>query len=320
MKAIRMHDFGGPEVLQLEEVPGLKPGPGQVVVRVRAIGVNPVETYIRSGAYHMTPRVPFTPGTDAAGVVEAIGEGVGGVHPGDRVYTTGTLSGSYAEQVLCDLSQAQPLPERVSFAQGAGVNIPCSAAYRALFQRAHAVAGESVLIHGATGGVGIAAVQLARAAGMRVLATGGTAEGRRLAAQQGAHRVIDHHAAAHFQEVLEATDGQGVDVIVELLANVNLGKDLELLSRGGRVVIVGSRGPVEINPRDAMVREAAILGMLLFNASERELFGIHAALNAGLANGTLCPVVGKELPLAQASTAHREVVESASYGKIVLVP
>jgi NADPH2:quinone reductase len=320
MKAIRVHEFGGPEVLRVEDVPEPYPGAGQVVVRVRAAGVNPVDTYIRSGAHAVRPALPYTPGLDAAGEVEAVGEAVERLSAGQRVYVAGSLSGAYAELVLCEESQCHPLPEHVSFAQGAAVNTSYATAYRALFQRAGAKAGETVLVHGASGGVGTAAVQLARAAGLRVVGTGGTEEGRRLVLEQGAHQVLDHRTPDYLERLTELTGGRGVDVILEMLANVNLNKDLEVLAKGGRVVVVGSRGAVEINPRLAMTRDAAILGMTLFNATPPELAGIHAALAAGLEARTLRPVVGRELPLAEAARAHEEVLKPGAYGKIVLIP
>ena len=320
MKAIRVREFGGPEVLRLEDVPELRPGPGEIVVRVKAAGVNPVDAYIRSGTYARKPTLPYTPGMDAAGVVESVGEGVARVAAGDRVYLAGTLSGAYAEQALCSASQVHPLAQAVSFAQGAAVNIPYVTAYRALFQLARAVPGESVLVHGASGGVGIAAVQLARAAGMQVFGSAGTAKGRELAGREGAHHVLDHSAPDYLERLRALTGGRGVDVILEMLANVNLGKDLQILATGGRVALIGSRGTVEINPRDAMGRDAAILGMSVWNIPEREMSGIHAALVAGLENGTLRPVVGQELPLAEAPRAHQAVMQPGAYGKIVLVP
>jgi NADPH:quinone reductase len=319
MKAIRVNEFGGPEVMSLEEGPDLQPGPGQVVVNVKAAGVNPVDTYIRSGQYAKRPALPYTPGMDSGGVVESVGEGVSGVAVGDRVYTAGAVSGTYAEQVLCNESQVHPLPEHVSYQQGAAMGVPYGIAYRALFNRAVAKAGETVLVHGATGGVGVAAVQLARAAGLRVVATGGTEKGLKLVLEQGAHYVVNHKAPEHLEEVVSLNRGRGVDVILEMLANVNLGNDLKILDQGGRVVVIGSRGTVEIDPRDAMSRDASILGAVLFNASEHELAGIHAALVAGLENRTLRPVIRREIPMSEAPQAHREVMESAGYGKIVLV-
>jgi NADPH2:quinone reductase len=320
MKAIRVQEFGGPEVLRLVEVPDPRPAAGQVLVRVQAAGVNPVDTYIRAGAHVVKPQLPFTPGLDAAGVVEAVGAGVVRVRVGDRVYTGGSLSGTYAELTLCGEAQAHTLPERVSFAEGAGVFTPYATAYRALFQRARGVPGETVLVHGASGGVGTAAVQIARAAGFRVIGTGGTDEGRRLVAEQGAHHVLDHHAPDYLEQLTKITGGRGPDVILEMLANVNLNRDLGVVAKNGRVVVIGSRGAVEINPRLAMTRDAAVLGMSLFNASPQELVSIHAAIIAGLGAGTLRPVVGREVPLASAASAHEEVLKPGAHGKIVLIP
>jgi NADPH2:quinone reductase len=318
MKAIRVHEFGDPEVLRFEEVPTPQPGPSQVLVRMRAIGVNPVETYIRSGSYPQKPALPYTPGNDGAGVVEEVGADVNEFKPGDRVYIAGSISGTYAEFALCKTAQAHPLPTNASFAQGAAMGTPYATAYRGLFQRAQAKPGETVLIHGASGGVGTAAVQLARAHGLRVFGTVGSDEGCKLAREQGAHEVFDHRASNQFEHIMKATAGRGVDVIVELLANVNLGKDLTILTKGGRVVIVGSRGRVEIDPRDAMQRDADLRGMAMPNTPPEELASIHAALVAGLENGTLRPVIGKEFPLAEAAQAHRAVMEPGALGKIVL--
>ena len=320
MKAIRVHAFGDPDVMRLEEVPDPQPGAGQVVVRVHAVGVNPVDAYIRSGMYSREAPLPYTPGTDAAGVIEAVGKGVDRLTVGDRVYTAGTLSGAYAERALCTASQVHPIPERISFAQGAAVYIPYATAYRALFQRAEARPGETVLVHGASGGVGIAAVQIARAAGLTVIGTAGTDRGRQLVLAQGAHHVLDHRAADYLTDMHALTDARGVDVILEMLANANLGKDLTVLAKQGRVVVIGSRGAVQIDPRDTMARDASILGMLLFNVTETEAASIHAALYAGLDNGSLRPVVGQELPLDQAPRAHQGVMEPGAHGKIVLTP
>jgi NADPH2:quinone reductase len=324
MKAVVQHTFGEPEVLQLEEVPDPVAGPGQVVVRVHAVGVNPVETYIRSGIYPKPP-TPFSLGNDGAGIVERIGSGVTQVSVGDRVYIAGSRSGTYAEKSLCDADRVFPLPERASYAQGAAMNVAYGTAYQAMFHRGRARAGETVFVHGASGGVGTAAVQLARAAGLTVIGTAGTDRGRKLVLEQGAHHVLDHTAAGYLDQVVELTKGRGVDLIMEMLANINLGNDLNALARGGRVVVIGNRGPnnqgtVEIGPRAIMARDADILGMSLANASEKERLSLHAALVAGLANGSLQPVIGQEFPLADAAKAHHAVIENRAYGKIVLIP
>ncbi|MBI5410698.1 MAG: NADPH:quinone reductase [Nitrospirae bacterium] len=319
MKAMRVRQFGEPEVMKLETVPDPQPGPGEVLVRIKAVGVNPVDTYIRAGSYGKLP-MPYTPGMDAAGLIEAVGMGVRGFKAGDRVYMSGTLTGAYAEKALCKVEQVHPLPERVTFAQGAGLNIPYATAYRSLFHKAQAKAGEFVLIHGASGGVGVASVQIARAAGMTVIGTAGSDKGLALVREQGAHHVLDHRKTDYLAQVMTLSDGRGVDVVLEMLANVNLGKDLTIVAPGGRVVVIGSRGMVEINPREAMVRDASILGMTILNVSEQDAASIHAALVAGLENGTLRPIVGRELPLAEAPQAHKAVMEAGAYGKIVLIP
>ncbi|HLI64322.1 MAG TPA: NADPH:quinone reductase [Terriglobales bacterium] len=321
MKAIRVHEFGGPEVMKLQEVPDPQPGPGQVVVRIHAAGVNPVETYIRTGTYAFKPTLPYTPGSDAGGVVLAVGPEVRGVEPGDRVYVTASATGTYAELALCDQDKVHRLPPHISFEQGAAMGIPYGTAYRGLFQRGGAKPAETVLVHGASGGVGTAAVQLARAAGMMVIGTAGTAEGMKLVSEQGAHPVLNHSAAGYMDELMKLTEGRGVDVILEMLANKNLAADLTVLARKGRVVVIGSRGSIEINPRDTMVRDADIRGMTLMNTAESEYREMHAALMAGLENGTLRPVIGPRIPLAEAARAHVEIMKpSGARGKMVLLP
>ena len=320
MRAIRVRQFGGPDVLRIEELPDPKPGPGQVLVKVHAVGINPVETYIRSGTYTPKPDLPYTPGTDTAGTVEAISEGVTDFKPGDRVYTSGTVTGAYAEKTLCGGHQVHKMPEGVSFSKGAALGVSYSAAYRALFQRAYAVPADVLLIHGADGSVGIAAMQFARARGITTIATVGGEEGRALSERYGARHIVSHLDSDHMQQVLSLTEGRGVDVILEMLASVNLGNDLTVLAPGARVVVIGSHGPVEINPRGLMRPEAAILGMLVFSASERDQASIHAAIMAGLENATLDPLVGREMALADATEAHQLVEISKPLGKTVLIP
>jgi NADPH2:quinone reductase len=320
MKAIRVHEFGGPEVLKLEEVPTPRPAAGQVLVRIHAAGVNPYDTYMRNGVYAIKPPLPYTPGSDGAGTVEAVGEGVTKVKPGDRVYTAKTLTGAYAEYALALESQVHRLPEKITYAQGAGVWVPYGTAYHALHQCTRARAGETLLIHGASGGVGIAAVQIARAIGAIALGTAGTEKGLELVKREGAHHAFDHTKSDYLQQILKTTNGLGVDLILEMLANVNLGQDLKLLATHGRVVVIGSRGDVSITPRDLMSRRASVHAFTLWAITEAEEKEIHAGLIAGLENGTLRPIVRKELPLAEAARAHKEVLEPGAFGKIVLVP
>ncbi|MEP6672217.1 MAG: NADPH:quinone reductase [Chthoniobacter sp.] len=318
MKAIRVPQFGEPEVLQVAEVPDLTPGPGQIVVQIHAAGINPVETYIRAGKYAKLPPLPYTPGTDGAGIITALGAGVNGWKVGDRVYLAGSISGTYAEQALCEPAHLHPLPETLTFEQGAALGVPYLTAHVALFHRGQLRSGEILLIHGATGGVGLAALQLAKAADVRVLATGGTDAGRALLLREGAYAVFDHHADDYPQQILEATDGHGVGMILEMLANVNLGKDLPMLAQHGRVVIVGSRGPVEINPRDLMSRNADIRGVMVFATPAPVLTEAHMAIVSGLQGGALRPIVAQSFPLSEAPQAHAAVMSSGAAGKIVL--
>jgi NADPH2:quinone reductase len=322
MKAIRVHTFGGPDVMRLEECPDPKPGPNQVVVRLKATGVNPVETYIRSGLYARKPPLPYTPGSDGAGTVEAIGHDVHGLAPGDRAYVAslGSGSGTYAELALCERAHVHPLPAGISFGQGAALGVPCATAYRALFDRGQAQPGETVLVHGGSGGVGIAAIQLAQARGLTVFATAGTKDGLELVEREGARHALRHNEDGYLNRLMNLTNGRGVDLIIEMAAHLNLGRDLTVLAPRGRVVVVGNRGTIEIDPRQTMSRDAAVLGMTLFNATEADLVRIHAALGASLANGTLRPVVSRELPLAEAARSHELVLQTGARGKIVLIP
>src|SRR6201987_5021358 len=319
MKAIRVHEFGGPEVLKLETVTTPRPSAGEVLVRIHAAGVNPYDTYMRAGTYAIKPSLPYPPGSDGAGIVEAVGQGVKKVKRGDRVYTARTLTGAYAEYALALEEQVHPLPANIDFKQGAGIWVPYGTAYHALHHSAKAHASETVLVHGASGGVGIAALQIARSMGLKVLGTAGTPRGLELAKREGAHQVFDHRKAGYQEEILKATDNRGVDVILEMLANVNLSNDTKLLATNGRVIVIGSRGEVTINPRELMGRRASIRAFTLWGITAAEEADIHAGLFAGLENGILRPVVGKVLPLAEAASAHKEILEPGSARKIVLI-
>ena len=322
MKAIRAHEFGGPEVLRYDDMPEPAPGPGQVRVRLHAAGVNPFDTYMLTGTYAIKPPLPYSPGADGAGVVEALGDGVTGIAVGDRVYTGGTVDhssyGAYRQVVLCTPSQVHPLPDRVSFAEGAAVNVPALTAHVAL-ERAMPRGGDVVLVHGASGSVGLAAVQMARAAGYTVIGTAGTDDGLALVAAEGAHHVVDHRDAGHIEALQALTNGRGPDVILEMLANVNLDHDLTMIAPRGRIVVIGNRGRIEIDPRKIMAKHAVVTGLALWGLTAEEVTRGHDALGAALAAGALRPVVGMELPLAEAAEAHRRVMAPGARGKIVLL-
>ena len=317
MKAIIVQDFGGPEVLQIQTVPDPQPANGEVVVKLHAAGVNPVETYQRAGTppYHNV-EFPWTPGSDGAGEVISIGEEVTDWKIGDRVYVYAPKgNGTYAEMIACKSSQVHRLPENVSFEQGAAMGVPYATAHRALFGKANAKAGEVVFIQGASGGVGTAAIQLANRAGLVVA---GSASDEEFIERVGAKYTFNHHQDGYMSDALGATCGRGFDLILELKADANLGRDAEVLAPFGRIVVIGSGGPVEINPRDWMSKDATVMGMTLFNVNGAQLQEIHADLVDGLQSGQLRPIIDKSFDLADAAQAHEAITQGESHGKIVL--
>lgn len=299
MKAIRVSRFGGPEVLQLVELPEPVASGDQILVKLEAIGVNPVDTYIRSGKYPKLPELPYTPGSDGAGT---------NLKTGERVYLSRSLTGTYAEMCLATPDQVHPLPDSCSFQDGASLGVPASTAYHALFHKAEIKKGQRVLIRGASGAVGLAAVQLAKGHDCWVAGTAGSPEGQKLVREQGADQVTGH----------DESDGK-YDVILEMLANSGLQRDLEQASPRGTIVIVGNRGQIAIDPRLAMTGDLTIKGMSLANATPDELRDIHAGLNRALAQGSLRPIIRKAYPLVQAAQAHIDVLEPGAAGKLILV-
>lgn len=319
MKSIRVEKPGAPEELMVQEVPLPEPGPGQIRIKVMAAGVNPVDTYIRAGLYPWN-HYPYTPGFDAAGIVDQCGSQVSGFSIGQRVYTAGNITGAYAQYMLCEPAQVYSLPDSVSFEQGAAMHIPYATAHRSLFNKAQAQEGQWVLIHGATGGVGLAAIQIARGAGLKIIATGGTPAGLKLLKDQGCDAVLDHGKEGYLSEVPTLTGGAGADIILEMLANVNLDRDLDVLARNGTIVIIGCRGRVEIEPRKMMKLDARVMGILLFNTPDDEMSGIHRDLVEGLRKGSLVPVIGKTYTLEKAPQSHVEILQPGTFGKRILLP
>lgn len=318
MKAIVVREFGAPEVLKLEEIEDLEPSASQILVKIKAAGVNPVDTYVRSGNHATTPKPPFTPGKDGAGIVEAVSANVSKVKSGDRVYLANSVSGTYAEYAVCEENQVYKLPENISFEQGAGISVPYATSFWGLFEKGKPQKGETVLIHGASGGVGIAAIQHAKHFGLKIIGTASSGEGKNLIKEQGADFIFDHSAPNYLDEILEATNGDGTDVILEMLANVNLQNDLSLIAKKGRIVVIGNRGEIAINPRLIMNKDTTIRGFSLHTLNDAETASIHASIYEGLAGGWLNPVVGKTFPLSEAAQAHRVVIEDKAFGKIVL--
>ncbi|XP_053381482.1 zeta-crystallin-like isoform X3 [Mercenaria mercenaria] len=325
MRAVRVAQFGGPEVLKVEtNVPVPVPTQSQVLVEVKAAGINPVDTYIRSGTYAIKPPLPFTPGSDVAGIVKDVGANVTKFKPGERVYVSRKVyvSGGYAEFSTADETDIGHLAENATFQQGAGIGIPCFTAFKALcfLGREKVKPGNSVLIHGASGAVGLACVQIAVSRGLKVYGTAGTQEGIDLVLKQGATAVFNHREEGYADKIVEATGGVGPDLIVEMLANVNLETDLKIINRRGLIVVVGNRGSIEINPRLAMQKESLVTGMILMNATPEEWAEMHAEISEGLKAGWLAPHICKEYKLEEAPVAHDEVINNqGTLGKRVFV-
>ncbi len=325
MRAIRVQQFGDPSVLVVEEIPAPVPGPGQVLIKVHAAGINPVETYIRAGRYGSLPALPYTPGSDGAGMVVGIGQGPNSWKVGDRVFFHGTAAGpaggAYAEMAVCQANQVYRLPTHVGFSEGAALGVPYATAYVALFVKAQAKLGEIVLVHGASGGVGTAALQLARWKGLKVIGTAGSADGLELVRANGAHFAVGHREALYLDQIkAAANNGRGPDVILEMLANENLDQDFDMAAPKGRIVIIGNRGRIEIDPRKIMAKDLTVTGVFLWGLHPEELAAVYADIGLGLEQRALVPVIGLELPLVEAPRAHEAVINGRAYGKIVLVP
>ncbi|TMS34386.1 hypothetical protein L596_001994 [Steinernema carpocapsae] len=317
MRAAVVRQFGSPENILIENAfPKPTPKEGEVLVRVHAAGVNPVDTYIRSGQYANLPNLPYVPGREGAGIVEEIGEGVTELKPGDRVWFTQPRTGSAAQYAA--VSHAYILPEQLSFSQGAAIGIAYMTAFRALFTKAQARKGQSVLIHGASGGVGLAACQLAASAGLKVVGTAGTEAGVSIARQNGAEFVANHREMEYVRTLADLYPS-GFDIVLEMLANVNLSHDASLVARYGKICVIGSRGDIQINPRVLMQKESSIIGVMLFHNTRDDYDNMGNEISKLIKYGHIKPVVGKEFRLEEMPAAHHEVVnQTGTLGKIVV--
>ena len=324
MKAVRIHEHGGPEVLVYEEVPMPEPGPTQILVKIAAATVNPVDVSVREDRFPTPRRPPKILGSDGAGVVEQAGDEITSVKPGDRVAFSGLgigSEGSYAEYALTTETQVVPMPEGLSFTDAAAIGMAFPAAYYALVTRGALREGETVLVQGASGGVGSASVQLAKALGARVLATASGPGAADLVLSLGAEAVIDFRVEDVPDRVLELTEGKGVDLIHELVLSVNLPADVKMVAKSGRIVGTGQGpGPDATAPiGEALSKDASILFMNLNNAGRAGVAAIAAEIAAMVAAGKVKPVIGAELPLSEARRAH-ELLAGDHLGKIVLLP
>jgi NADPH:quinone reductase-like Zn-dependent oxidoreductase len=321
MKAMRAHQFGGPEQLKLEDAPEPQVQPGQVMIRVRAAGINPADLVRLSGRLGSLP-LPYIPGTDVCGEVERLGAGVSNIREGQRIFGR-ALTGGYAERTCLAAEEAISLPAKLSFEEGAAIPIPFYTAYHALHNKAAVKNGETVLVSAGGGGVGVAAIQLARLAGARVMTTVGTTEKAERVMALGAHLAVNYKQQDFVAEAQKFTDKQGLDVIIENVAADNLAKDFLASAPRGRIVVIGTgtgkAGDASFPVFAALMKDVTMLGMSLINA------GSHIAEMARILSGLFSEskikaVVSKSYPLTEAAKAMEDLVAARVFGKLVLTP
>jgi len=343
MRAVVLTGTGGPEVLQVQERPDPAVGPGQIRIAVRAAGINFADTMARVGLYPDAPKPPCVLGYEVAGEVESVGEGVDDFELGDRV-VAGTRFGGQAELVSVDAAQALPLPERLSFEQGAAFPVNYGTAYAALVLMGGMRKGDRVLIHGAGGGVGISASQLARNAGAEVFGTASPGKHEAIRAQ-GVEHAIDYRGQDFAAEVMRITDGEGVDLIMDAIGPTSFRKDYRLLRSGGRLVMYGLSENSNAGVRDLPATLKSLLKMplatmpwwksLMLMNENKGVFGLNMLswwdregsldrltepLLADLEAGLLEPVVAEAFPFERAGEAHEFIAQRRNVGKVVLFP
>ncbi len=316
MKAVVVEQYGGPEVLSVREVNKPEPKTGQVLIKFHTAGINPVDTYLRSGTRGYSPKLPWTPGLDGAGIIEAIGDGVEGMEVGTPVYTAGSLTGTYAEYGLCSPQQVFLLPNNLHWHEGASLGVPYFTAARALFTRGNIAHRKSVLVHGASGGVGSAVLQLAAGYNLTLMGTAGSETGRRLVESLGA-TCFDHRDKDYIARIREHCGG-GVDLVIEMLADRNLDNDLDLLAAGGLVLVTGSRGRIEIDPRKLMNAESSITAMTVLNSTPEERLYYSNLISQGAESGRIKPPIDRVFSLEMVAQAHIQIMKGPHAGNLVI--
>jgi NADPH2:quinone reductase len=316
MRAIRYHSHGGPDVLALEEVDRPEPGHGELLVRVEAAGINPVDTYFREGEYPV-PSLPWTPGSDVAGVVESVGEDVG-FEPDDRVFATGlgrNHPGTCAEYVVVPAGLAAPLPDECGFEEGAAVGLVGVTAWQALVHHAGLEPGERALVHSGSGGVGHVAVQLAAAMGARVTTTAAPEYHEHLHAL-GAGVTLDYDD----EDLAAAVSEAGApDVVLDTVADEYVGLDAEVAAEGARIVLIGNRGPTAPLPMGpGKFKDLTFQAMSMFNTPDAG--AVLARLGTLMETGGVVPEVHRSYDLEATADAHRDVRSSSFLGKLVVMP
>ncbi|MFC4448177.1 NADPH:quinone reductase [Halorussus aquaticus] len=319
MRAVRYHEHGGPGVLTVEDAERPDPGRGEVRVEVRAAGVNPVDTYFREGSYE-PPELPMVPGSDLAGVVDAVGEDVDEFAEGDRVFGTGLgndRQGTYAEYAVAPTDRLARLPENVDFEEGAAAALVGVTAWRALVDHAGLEPAETCLVHGGSGGVGHVAVQLADAAGARVVTTAAAEYHDRLE-ELGADSPVDYGREDLADAVVEAAGRP--DVILDHRLDDYLDFDAEVGTQGVRVVGIGNTQPEAgfDNVAAARAQEMTLQLMSMYNTPD--MSAVLGKLARLLESGDLRPHVSKRYDLDEAAEAQKSVLQNSFFGKLVVTP
>ena len=324
MKAMRVHEFGLEHPMRLDEVEDPRPQEDEILVRSLAAGAHPVDVVIRAAKhpFHKNFTLPYIPGPEAAGDVIAVGAGVKNFRIGQRVCGRCT-GGSYAEKVRMGISWATELPESYSYAEGAGIVVQFATAWNALVIQAQAGPGETVLIHGGAGGVGMAALQLAKTMGCRVIATAGTRKKCGLCVDLGADRAINYREENFAEGALKLTEGRGVDVVVDCAADANLMNDVDAIRPGGRIVVLGTAKALDekaaFGVQRALVKDARILCMSMPNLTPH-LPGLMRRLSSLVSGIHFKIPIYREMKLAEANAAHEILWSGEHHGKIVLAP
>ncbi len=327
MRVIDVEQPGGPEMLTVTDRPDPVPGPGELLIRVAAAGVNRADLLQREGHYPPPPGVPTWPGLEVSGTVAGRGPGVDPTSWPDGLAVAALLGGGgYAEQVTVPVGQVLPVPTGVDLVAAGGLPEAVATAWTNLVDSGHLVAGETLLVQGGSGGVGSIAVQLAAALGVRVLTTAGGAERAARCRELGADVVIDHRTQDVVAAVLDATEGRGVDVVLDVLGGGGLASNVEVLATGGRLVVIGTqRGSTgTLDLMRLMAKRAYVTGSTLRARTTQQKSQVIADVSAHvwplIAEGRIAPVVHATLPLDQAAEAHRLMDSGAVFGKVLLTP
>jgi NADPH2:quinone reductase len=322
MKAVRAHEVGGPEVLRYQDVPGLRPGPGQALVDIKAIGVNYTDVSSRKGT-NPPPSLPWTPGREAAGVVKAVGEGVTEVSVGDRV-AYAMYTGSYAEEAVVPSWLLVPLPEGMEFPTGAATMLQAMTAHFLTFGITRINPGDRALVHAGAGGVGLLLIQMLKKCGAYVFTTVSTGAKARLAREAGADATIDYTRQDFAEEIKKATDGRGVRIVYDAVGKTTFDQSVKSLGRRGYLAFYGqASGPVGRIDTSALRNGSLFLtrpSLGDYTGTREELLHRANEVLGWVQSGELKLHVGLTLPLSEAAEAHRQLEGRQTTGKILLMP